>query len=205
MQQTESFETNFLKNAIIQFEYYKMLGDKTFAQLNEDELFWQINDASNSIAVTVKHIVGNMLSRWTNFLTEDGEKSWRHRDSEFENTYKTKAALLVSWEKGWDCLFDAIKPLTVNDFDKLVYIRNMGHTIQEAITRQLCHYSYHIGQLVYIGRMIKNNEWTSLSVPKNRFGAPAFNNAFSKSCPINLIEISNVLLLELYSASAIET
>lgn len=168
MNKTESFETNFLENAIIQFEYYKQLGEKSIAQLDEKELFWQFNEESNSIAIMAKHLVGNMLSRWTNFLTEDGEKSWRHRDQEFENTYKTKAEILDALEKGWSCLFDAIKPLTENDFERLIYIRNMGHTIQEAITRQLCHYSYHIGQIVYLARMQKGSEWKSLSVPKNK-------------------------------------
>ncbi len=167
----QSFQTNFLENAVIQFEYYKMLGDKSFQQLNENECFWQHNDDSNTIAIIAKHLVGNMLSRWTNFLTEDGEKEWRKRDQEFENTYKTKDAILIAWEEGWSCLFDAIKPLTEKDFEKLIYIRNMGHTIQEAITRQLCHYAYHVGQIVYLAKMIKGEKWISLSVPKGESAA----------------------------------
>ena len=183
MSQSESFQKNYLTNAIIQFEYYKMLGDKSFIQLTEKKLFWQHNKDSNSIAIMVKHLVGNMHSRWTNFLTEDGEKSWRNRDQEFENTYKTKNDILENWEKGWSCLFDAIKPLTINDFDKLVYIRNQGHTIQEAITRQLCHYSYHVGQIVYLAKMIKGKNWVSLSVPKNEsanYNAAKFNKPKTK-------------------------
>ena len=150
-----------------QFEYYKSLGDKTFNQLSEDELFSIQNNDSNSIAIIVKHIVGNMLSRWTNFLLEDGEKSWRNRDEEFINNYKTKENLLSSWEKGWQCLFDAINPLEEKDLEKIIYIRNQGHTVVEAINRQLCHYSYHIGQIVFLAKLIKNSEWKSLSIPKN--------------------------------------
>ncbi len=171
MKQTKSFPTNYLENSIIQFEYYKMLGDKSLQQLSEKECFWQYNDDSNNIAIMVKHLVGNMLSRWTNFLTEDGEKEWRKRDQEFENTYKTKEEILIAWDNGWTCLFDAIKPLTINDFDKLIYIRNQGHTIQEAITRQLCHYSYHVGQIVYLSKMIKGEKWVSLSVAKGKYVA----------------------------------
>jgi hypothetical protein len=163
----ESFKLNYLETAIKQFEYYKMLGEKTFSQLSEKELFWEYNSSSNSVAIVVKHIVGNMLSRWTNFLSEDGEKPWRNRDQEFENTYQTKEELLKAWEKGWTCLFESIKSLKNSDFNRLIYIRNQGHTVQEAITRQLCHYAYHVGQLVYLGKMIKGSKWKSLSVPKN--------------------------------------
>ena len=103
--------TNYLESAIKQFSYNKSLADKTFEQLNNDELHWKANEYSNNIAIITKHIVGNMLSRWTNFLTEDGEKEWRHRDSEFEDTYQSKAEMIEAWEKGWQCLFYAIKPL----------------------------------------------------------------------------------------------
>lgn len=158
---------SYLPSIIKQFEYYKSLGDKTFNQLSEEELFSIQNNESNSIAIIVKHIVGNMLSRWTNFLLEDGEKSWRNRDEEFINNYKTKENLLSSWEKGWQCLFDAINPLEEKDLEKIIYIRNQGHTVVEAINRQLCHYSYHIGQIVFLAKLIKNSEWKSLSIPKN--------------------------------------
>jgi len=109
-----------------------------------------------------------MLSRWTNFLTEDGEKEWRQRDQEFEDTYKNKEDLITNWEKGWQCLFDAILPLTENDLERIIYIRNQGHTVTEAINRQLAHYAYHIGQIVFIGKMIKGKHWKSLSVPKGQ-------------------------------------
>jgi len=161
-------KSNSLESAIKQFSYNKSLADKTFAQLNDNDLHWKANEYSNNIAIITKHIVGNMLSRWTNFLTEDGEKEWRHRDSEFEDTYQTKAEMIEAWEKGWLCLFDAITPLKAEDLERIIYIRNEGHTVIEAINRQLTHYAYHIGQIVFIGTLIKNNDWKSLSVPKNQ-------------------------------------
>ncbi|QHI36062.1 hypothetical protein IMCC3317_14150 [Kordia antarctica] len=163
-----SVAENYLESTRKQFVYYKSLGDKTFAQLTDEEIHWQQNADSNSVSIMVKHIVGNMLSRWTNFLTEDGEKEWRHRDTEFEDTYTSKAEMLAAWEKGWKCLFDAINPLEAKDVSGIIYIRNQGHTVMEAITRQLCHYAYHIGQLVYIGTLIRGSEWTSLSIPKGK-------------------------------------
>lgn len=157
---------SYLSSTKKQFEYYKSLGDKTFSQLSEKEMFEQLNDESNSIAIIVKHIVGNMLSRWTNFLTEDGEKSWRNRDDEFINTYKTKEEILENWEKGWQCLFDAINSLEEKDLENIIYIRNLGHSVTEAINRQLCHYSYHIGQIVFLGKLLLKNNWQNLSMPK---------------------------------------
>ena len=159
-------ETTYLSSVIKQFEYYKMLGDKTFEQIESKDIQWQYNSESNSISIIVKHIVGNMLSRWTNFLTEDGEKEWRHRDSEFGFSYFTKEDMIDAWEKGWDCLFNAIKPLQTDDLERIIYIRNQGHTVTEAINRQLAHYSFHIGQIVFLGKMIKGNDWKSLSIPK---------------------------------------
>ena len=163
-----SVAANYLESTRKQFAYYKSLGDKTFAQLNEEEIHWQPNDESNSVAIMVKHIVGNMLSRWTNFLREDGEKAWRHRDTEFEDTFTSKAEMLAAWSTGWNCLFAAIDPLKPEDVSRIIYIRNQGHTVMEAITRQLCHYPYHIGQLVYVGKLIRGHEWTSLSIPKGK-------------------------------------
>jgi hypothetical protein len=159
--------SSYLSSTKKQFEYYKSLGDKTFSQLSEKEMFKQLNDESNSVAIILKHIVGNMLSRWTNFLTEDGEKSWRNRDDEFVNTYKTKEEILLDWEKGWECLFDAINNLEEKDLENIIYIRNLGHSVTEAINRQLCHYSYHIGQIVFLGKLLKQKNWESLSIPKN--------------------------------------
>ncbi len=156
----------FLPSAIAQFHYYKLLGEKTFAQLTNEQLYWQYNEESNSIATIVKHLAGNMLSRWSDFLTTDGEKEWRNRDSEFENDIKNREELLVLWNKGWQCLFDALTLLTEDDFDKEIFIRNQGHTVTEAINRQLAHYPYHVGQIVFIGKMLCNSEWESLSIPR---------------------------------------
>ena len=166
---------NYLTSVKKQFEYYKMLGDRTFSQLTEEQLFWQYNTESNSIAIIVKHLWGNMLSRWTDFLSSDGEKEWRNRDSEFENDIKTKDELFRKWNEGWQCLFNALNPLTESDFGETIYIRNQGHTVVEAINRQLAHYSYHIGQIVFLGKMICGKNWISLSVPKG--GSKKFNDA----------------------------
>ncbi len=158
--------SNYLESVKKQFEYYKMLGDKTFSQVQDDDLFWQYNDDSNSIAIIVKHLSGNMLSRWTNFITSDREKAFRNRDAEFGNDITSRVELLDKWNKGWTCLFKAINELTTDDLDKIVYIRNQGHTVTEAINRQLAHYPYHIGQIVFLGKMLAENGWTSLSIPK---------------------------------------
>jgi hypothetical protein len=159
-------EQTFIFGILKQFNYYKTLGDATFEQLTFEDMTVQYGEASNSISVIVKHIVGNMLSRWTNFFTEDGEKPWRTREQEFEASYGSKEELIVAWKKGWNCLFDAIGPLKDSDMDKIIYIRNEGHTVAEAIFRQLGHYPYHIGQIAYIGKMIKGDDWKSLSIPK---------------------------------------
>jgi Protein of unknown function (DUF1572) len=156
----------FLSSATSQFQYYKLLGEKTFAQLTDAQLFWQYNEESNSIAIIVQHMAGNMLSRWTDFLTTDGEKENRNREAEFDNDVITKDALLTLWEKGWQCLFDALASITEQDLEKEIFIRNQGHTVVEAINRQLAHYPYHVGQIVFIGKMICNNNWASLSIPK---------------------------------------
>jgi len=160
--------SSYLSSIFKQFKYYKSLGDKTFEQLTEEQIHRQYNTESNSVAIIVKHIVGNMLSRWTSFLTQDGEKEWRNRDQEFKDTYSDKKEMIQAWDKGWNCLFDAIKPLTEEELEQIIYIRNQGHTITEAINRQLAHYSYHIGQLVFLGKMITNNNWKPLSIPKGK-------------------------------------
>ena len=166
--------TSYLESVKKQFVYYNGLGDSTFEKLSEQDIHWQHNANSNSIAIITHHIAGNMLSRWTNFLSEDGEKNWRQRDKEFEEVIKNKAELLAKWEEGWQCLFNAIDPLTSSDLEKIIYIRNQGHTVVEAINRQLAHYAYHIGQLVYLAKMIKGNAWVSLSIPKN--ASDAYND-----------------------------
>jgi hypothetical protein len=166
--------THFIESAGKQFEFYKLLGEKTFSQLSDDQLFWQYNEESNSIATIVKHLSGNMLSRWTDFLTTDGEKEWRDRESEFENDIKDRNELLQRWEDGWSCLFSALNSVTENNFNTVVYIRNMGHTITEAINRQLAHYPYHVGQIVFIGKMLLNGKWSSLSIPRG--ASKAYND-----------------------------
>lgn len=158
--------SEYLQSTLKQFEYYKMLGDKTIAQLPDDTLFWQYNEECNSIATIVKHLYGNMLSRWTDFLTTDGEKEWRNRDAEFQNDLNSKEQVIELWEEGWKCLFTTLTALAEEDFSKTIYIRNQGHSVVEAINRQLAHYPYHIGQIVYIGKMICNHQWINLSIPK---------------------------------------
>lgn len=168
---------DYLDSTKKQFEYYKLLGEKTFAQIDDEKLFWQYNEESNSIAMIVKHLWGNMLSRWTDFLTTDGEKEWRDRDAEFDNDITTREELINKWNEGWQCLFNALDLLTNDDLQKEIFIRNQGHSVTEAINRQLEHYPYHIGQIVFLGKMICNNSWTSLSIPKNisrQFNADKF-------------------------------
>jgi hypothetical protein len=169
---------SYLTSIVKQFEYYKILGDKTFEQLSFDEMLWQSNEDSNSISIIVKHAVGNMLSRWTNFLTEDGEKEWRHRDDEFVSDFNSKEEIIAAWESGWFCLFKAIKPLKPKDLESIIYIRNEGHTVTEAINRQLAHYAYHIGQIVFLGKLLKGENWQSLSIPKgdsSKYNQEKFN------------------------------
>lgn len=166
---------DYLTSVRKQFEYYKLLGEKTFAQLTEEQLFWQYNADSNSIATIVKHLWGNMLSRWTDFLTTDGEKEWRNREAEFDNDIQSRAELLAKWNEGWSCFFHALDQVSEDNLDSLIYIRNQGHTVMEAINRQLAHYPYHIGQIVFIGKMLKGEEWSSLSIPRG--SSQAFNAA----------------------------
>ncbi|MBD2705330.1 DUF1572 family protein [Spirosoma sp. BT702] len=162
-------QSDYLQSAIRQFEYYRLLGEKTLAQLPDDALFWQYNAESNSIAILVKHLWGNMVSRWTDFLTTDGEKSWRDREGEFTNDIQSRAELLQKWDEGWRILLDTLQSLREEDLRKTIYIRNQGHTVLEAINRQLAHYPYHIGQLVFLGKMLTQN-WTSLSIPRGESG-----------------------------------
>ncbi|MBL7792542.1 MAG: DUF1572 domain-containing protein [Saprospiraceae bacterium] len=157
---------NFLESSRRLFRYYKGLGDKAMAQVDDEALMHQPDPESNSIALIVKHMSGNMLSRWTDFLTSDGEKTWRQRDQEFEGSYADREALLEAWEKGWQCLFDAVDPLTAADIERIVYIRNEGHTVMEAIQRQIAHYSYHVGQIVFLAKHLSGAQWQSLSIPK---------------------------------------
>lgn len=156
----------FLKDCIKRFLYYKELGDKTLEQLSEAELLWAPSSESNSIALTIQHMHGNMKSRWTNFLTEDGEKPWRNRDQEFEIKPLTKEAVMDLWVEGWDCLLNSLASLQKEDLYKTIYIRTEPLLVYDAILRQLAHYPYHVGQIVYVGRIIRNKDWKSLSIPK---------------------------------------
>jgi Protein of unknown function (DUF1572) len=163
-------DKTYLESIRKQFEYYKLLGDKTLEPLSEAHFFWQYNTESNSVAILVNHLHGNMLSRWTDFLTTDGEKEWRKRDEEFVETVTTKAEIINNWEAGWACFFSALDQLQEEDLSKTIYIRNQGHTVMEAINRQLAHYPYHIGQLVFLGKMLLSDQWVSLSIPKGNSG-----------------------------------
>lgn len=158
----------YLSTVIRRLKYYKDLGDKAFDQLDEKDLHYQFNAESNSIAIIVQHMAGNMFSRFTNFLTEDGEKEWRHRDQEFESHHYTKHQLIDLWERGWRCLFDTLESLYEDDLQKTITIRNEGLTVIDAINRQLAHYPYHIGQILFIGKMLKGENWKNLSIPKGQ-------------------------------------
>ena len=160
--------TIFLQSAIKRLAYYKELGDKTFATLNDADFHYHPNEESNSIAVIIQHVSGNMRSRWTNFLNSDGEKDWRNRDQEFEIISSSKEQLLAMWEQGWDVCLGAIKALTEDDLAKTIYIRNEGLSVIDAINRQLAHYPYHVGQIIYVAKIIKNDKWQSLSIPRNK-------------------------------------
>jgi len=149
-----------------QFAYYRHLGEGAMAQLNEEELFRDDAAGSNSVAVIVKHLSGNMKSRWTDFLTTDGEKSWRNRDDEFVADFDNKAELEKAWTEGWSVLEGAINGLEPKQLTNIIYIRNEGHTVAEAMNRQLAHYAYHVGQIVMLGKQLKGKEWKSLSIPK---------------------------------------
>ena len=161
-----SIGNTYLQSVIKRLNYYKGLGDKTLAQLNEDDLHFQPSSESNSIAIIIQHMAGNMLSRWTDFLTGDGEKEWRSRDAEFEEQHLSKEQLLDQWEKGWACCLDVLNSLTEDDLLKTIHIRSEGLVAIDAINRQFAHYPYHVGQIIYIARIIKNENWQSLSIPR---------------------------------------
>lgn len=170
-----SIGKDYLETAIRRLKYYKELGDKTFVQLNEWDFHYQPNDESNSIATIIQHMAGNMLSRWTNFLTEDGEKEWRKRDEEFETHPYTKPELITIWEKGWTCFLDTLSNLKKKDLKKTVRIRQEELTVIDAINRQLAHYPYHIGQIIFLAKIIKNKNWQNLSIPKGN--SQAYNQS----------------------------
>jgi len=157
-------EQEYLKAVISRFEEMKKLGDKTFQRLTDTDIHWQPNEESNSIAIIVKHVSGNMISRWTDFLTTDGEKPSRNRDVEFLDTISSIEELTTTWSKGWKSLFETLHSLKADDLLKNIYIRGEKHSVIEAIERQVAHYSYHVGQIVYIAKQLKRKEWDSLSI-----------------------------------------
>lgn len=157
---------NFLQSVIKRVSYYKLLGDKTIEQLSGEEMHFQPNPASNSIALIIQHMAGNMLSRWTDFLESDGEKEWRNRDSEFEDANLDKDELITLWDKGWKCFLDTLEGLREEDLLKTIRIRSEELGVIDAINRQLAHYPYHVGQMIYLGKIIRNEEWKNLSIAK---------------------------------------
>jgi len=163
-----NFEEDFLKDILKRFQSYKDLGDKTFAQLDDKDFFYQPSTESNSIAIIVHHMYGNMMSRFTNFLTEDGEKSWRQRDEEFEQVNITKQDLITWWNAGWERLLDTLKNLQPGDLTKTTPIRNEPMPAYDALLRALAHLAYHVGQIVYLGKAIKDAQWKTLSIPKRQ-------------------------------------
>ena len=159
---------DYLENIITQFKSYKEVADKTIAQLEEKDLHWKYNEESNSIASIMIHMSENMLSRWTDFFTSDGEKDWRDRDAEFETHDLSKNELIAQWEKGWNCLFYALNSLNEENFNQPILIRNKQVKLIESITRQMAHFPYHIGQIAYVGKMILNDKWQTASIAKGK-------------------------------------
>lgn len=167
----ELLATHYLDDSISSLRAYKKLADRAIDQLNEEEFFITLDEEANSVAVIMKHMAGNMFSRWTDFLTTDGEKANRNRDLEFVIEPKTsKDDLLAFWEKGWQCVFAALEPLGAEDLGRKVLIRGEEHTVIQAINRQLMHYANHIGQIVFLAKHFRSSEWKSLSIPRNRSG-----------------------------------
>jgi Protein of unknown function (DUF1572) len=162
------FTTSYIQDSLAIFRYYKKLAHRAMAQVTDEQLFATLDEEANSIAVVVKHVAGNMRSRWTDFLTTDGEKPNRNRDSEFEDPPATRAALLELWEDGWTCLFSAIEPLTDADLARTITIRGEPHSVMQAINRQVAHYPHHVGQIVLLAKHFCCGQWQSLSVPRNK-------------------------------------
>jgi hypothetical protein len=162
------FTTDYVKDSLSLFRYYKKLGDGALLQTPDDALHTVLDEESNSIATIVKHMTGNMRSRWTDFLTSDGEKPDRHRDTEFETPPKTRAELMALWEANWKLVFDALEPLSAADMGRAVKIRGEAHSVMQAINRQMGHYAYHVGQIVYLAKHFAGANWKTLSVPRHK-------------------------------------
>ncbi|MFL6416448.1 MAG: DUF1572 domain-containing protein [Bryobacteraceae bacterium] len=168
------FTKSHLEDSLSLFRYYKALSERAMAQVSDEQLFACLDEESNSIAVIVKHMAGNMRSRWTDFLTSDGEKPTRDRDTEFVDAPGSREALLTLWNHAWDVLFSALEPLTDADLERTVQIRGEAHSVTQAINRQLTHYAYHSGQIVFLAKHLNHSQWKTLSVPRNR--SAEFNN-----------------------------
>lgn len=160
------FEQNYLTIVIQQFKHFKERAEQAMAQLSEEELHWKLNEESNSIAILTQHLSGNMHARWVDFLTTDGEKAYRDRDAEFIDKYESKEKLMQNWEEGWNLLFHTIESLEESDLNKIVTIRKQPISVQQAIQIEVAHISYHLGQILYIGKQIKGTEWKVLSIPR---------------------------------------
>jgi hypothetical protein len=162
------FTTSYLEDSIYLLRYYKKLAERAIAQATDSQLYQLLDEDANSIAIVIQHMAGNMKSRWTNLLSEDGEKPWRNRDREFEQPPASREALLQMWEDGWGCVFQTLASLTDSDLSRTVMIRNEAHSVMQAINRQVAHYPYHCGQIVLLAKHFQHSQWTSLSVPKGQ-------------------------------------
>jgi len=162
------FTTSYIQDALAVFRYYKQLAERAMEQITDEQIFAALDPEANSIAIVVKHLAGNMRSRWTDFLTADGEKPNRNRDSEFVDPPATRNQLLAEWENGWACVFNAIDPLTDADLGRTITIRGESHSVMQAINRQLAHYAHHVGQIVMLAKHFASDHWQSLSVPRNQ-------------------------------------
>lgn len=165
---TLEFTTSYLSDSLSMFRYYKNLGERALAQIADEQLFYAQDEECNSVAIIVKHIAGNIRSRWTDFLTTDGEKPNRNRDTEFRDPPKDRKELMRIWEEGWACLFDTLASLDDSQLSQRVQIRGEAHSVMQAINRQLCHYAYHVGQIVLLTKQMRQGDWNSLTVPRGK-------------------------------------
>jgi uncharacterized damage-inducible protein DinB len=172
------FSTSYIADSLTLFRYYEKLATAAMAQLTDEQLYSTLDGEMNSIAVIVKHMAGNMFSRWTDFLTCDGEKPSRNRDSEFVDPPAGREDLMKLWEQGWACLYAALQPLSDDDLTRTVTIRGEPHSVMQAINRQMAHYSYHCGQIVFLAKQLRASEWQCLSVPRGASGG--FNEKVKK-------------------------
>jgi Protein of unknown function (DUF1572) len=162
------FTTSYLEDSVGLLLYYKKLAERAMEQVTDEQLFAALDPEANSIAIIVKHMAGNMRSRWTDFLTSDGEKPERHRDREFADPPTTRETLMAGWQEGWNCFFQALAALSETDLARTVTIRGEAHSVMQAINRQMAHYPYHVGQIVLLAKHFAREQWESLSVPRNR-------------------------------------